>query len=138
VLCYRDPVDRWIDGRVTLLGDAAHPALQYLAQGAGMAMEDSVCLADAVAADPGAIETAFESYRQKRVLRTARVQLMSRFIGEHVYHPAATHAALRNWIIRAKSNDWYDALAWLYAGPDESGAASTVAKKTNVAAGVQP
>ena len=46
VLCDRDPMDKWVDGRVALLGDAAHPMLQYMAQGACMAMEDAVCLAD--------------------------------------------------------------------------------------------
>ena len=118
VLCDREPVDRWVDGRVAVLGDAAHPTLQYLAQGAGMAMEDSVCLADEMAAHPGDVEAALEAYRQQRVLRTARVQLMSRAIGEHIYHPAGTHAALRNTIMRAKSdNDWYNTLAWLYDGP---------------------
>ena len=44
VLCDRDPVERWVDGRVALLGDAAHPMLQYFAQGACMALEDAVCL----------------------------------------------------------------------------------------------
>ena len=118
VLCDREPVDRWVDGRVALLGDAAHPTLQYLAQGACMAMEDSVCLADEMAAHPGQIEAALEAYRQQRVLRTARVVLMSRAVGEHIYHPAGTHAAVRNAIMRAKSdNDWYDILAWLYGGP---------------------
>ena len=46
---------------------------------------------------------------------------MSRAIGEHIYHPAGTHAALRNTIMRAKSdNDWYNTLAWLYDGPGAS------------------
>ena len=45
VLCDREPIKEWSKGRVTLLGDAAHPMLQYLAQGAGMALEDSLCLA---------------------------------------------------------------------------------------------
>jgi len=86
-----------------------------------MAMEDSVCLADEMAAHPGDVEAALEAYRQQRVLRTARVQLMSRAIGEHIYHPAGTHAALRNTIMRAKSNnDWYNTLAWLYDGPGAS------------------
>ncbi|MDE0095639.1 MAG: FAD-dependent monooxygenase, partial [Gammaproteobacteria bacterium] len=44
VLCDRDPIVNWVAGRVTLLGDAAHPMLQYFAQGACMAMEDGVCL----------------------------------------------------------------------------------------------
>ena len=117
VLCDRDPVENWVDGRVAVLGDAAHPTLQYMAQGACMAMEDAVCLSHEFAARPGNPEAALEAYRQQRVLRTARVQLMSRAIGDHVYHPAGAHAALRNQVMRAKSNeDWYDTLAWIYGG----------------------
>jgi salicylate hydroxylase len=118
VLCDRDPVERWVDGRVALLGDAAHPMMQYFAQGACMAMEDGVCLADMVAAHPDRIEDALEAYRQQRVLRTARVQLQSRAIGDHIYHPAGAHAQLRNAMLRAKSAEqFYDGLAWLYGGP---------------------
>jgi 2-polyprenyl-6-methoxyphenol hydroxylase-like FAD-dependent oxidoreductase len=117
VLCDRNPVERWVDGRVALLGDAAHPMLQYFAQGAAMAMEDAVCLAHMVASHPGEVETALERYRQQRLLRTARVQLQSRAIGEHIYHPANAHALLRNATLRAMSPaDIYDNLAWLYGG----------------------
>jgi 2-polyprenyl-6-methoxyphenol hydroxylase-like FAD-dependent oxidoreductase len=49
VLCDRDPNERWVDGRVALLGDAAHPMLQYFAQGACMALEDAVCLSHMLA-----------------------------------------------------------------------------------------
>jgi 3-hydroxybenzoate 6-monooxygenase len=115
VLCDRDPVMTWTDGRVALLGDAAHPMLQYFAQGACMAMEDAVCLSSALGdpgADPGG---ALIRYQDQRRLRTARVQLQSREIGDHIYHPAGAHAALRNKIMRAKSpGDWYDTLGWLY------------------------
>jgi salicylate hydroxylase len=117
VLCDRDPVERWVDGRVALLGDAAHPMLQYFAQGACMAMEDAVCLAYMVEAHPGQVEVALESYRRQRVLRTARVQLQSRAIGEHIYHPAGAHAQLRNAVLQAMSPaEMYDSLAWLYGG----------------------
>lgn len=115
VLCDRDPVENWIDGRVALLGDAAHPTLQYMAQGACMAMEDGVCLAHELAVTPGDQLAALERYRRQRVLRTARIQLQSRAMGDHVLHPDGAHAALRNAIMSAKSdNDWYDSLAWLY------------------------
>ena len=50
VLCDRPPIKKWSKGRITLLGDAAHPMLQYLAQGANMALEDAVCLAEQVEA----------------------------------------------------------------------------------------
>ncbi len=117
VLCDREPVTNWVDGRVALLGDAAHPMLQYFAQGACMAMEDAVCLAHELAAHPDDIEPALEAYRARRVLRTARVQLQSRAIGEHIYHPAGAHALLRNAIMSAKSSQqWYGILGWLYGG----------------------
>jgi salicylate hydroxylase len=117
VLCDREPVESWIDGRVALLGDAAHPMLQYMAQGACMAMEDAVCLAQMAKDFRDDIGAALEAYQSRRLLRTARVQLQSRAIGEHIYHPAGPHAHLRNAIMRAKSSaDWYESLAWLYGG----------------------
>ncbi len=117
VLCDREPVANWVDGRVALLGDAAHPMLQYFAQGACMAMEDAVALAHECAAHPADLAAALAAYQGRRVMRTARVQLQSRAIGEHVYHPGGVHAALRNAVMSAKSSEaWYDTLAWLYGG----------------------
>ncbi len=117
VLCDRDPIEGWVDGRVALLGDAAHPMMQYFAQGACMAMEDAVCLTAQMALHQGRIEPALEAYRARRVLRTARVQLQSRAIGDHIYHPAGAHALLRNAILSAKTpSQHYDDLAWLYGG----------------------
>jgi salicylate hydroxylase len=117
VLCDREPAARWVEGRVALLGDAAHPMLQYMAQGACMAMEDAVALAGAMAAHGGDAAAALPAYAARRVLRTARVQLMSRAVGEHVYHPAGAHAALRNALMAAKSQaEWRETLAWLYGG----------------------
>jgi len=115
VLCDRDPVMTWTDGRVALLGDAAHPMLQYFAQGACMAMEDAVCLAAGFGTPDGDPVGILRAYQDQRCLRTARVQLQSREIGTHIYHPAGAHAALRDEIMRAKTpDDWCDELAWLY------------------------
>ncbi|WP_116132819.1 3-hydroxybenzoate 6-monooxygenase [Tropicimonas sp. IMCC34043] len=125
VLCDRDPVSNWIDGRVALLGDAAHPMLQYFAQGACMAMEDAVALAYEMDRLPNDPEAALQSYQELRRLRTARVQLQSREIGQHVYHAAGAHAELRNAVMRAKSpNDWYDVVDWLYGSTGLEGAVS--------------
>ena len=127
VLCDRDPVQTWVDGRVALLGDAAHPMLQYFAQGACMAMEDAVCLSGEMERTGGDIERALPAYQEKRVVRTARVQLQSRWIGENIYHPAGAHAELRNTIMRAKTPDeWYDAVQWIYGGTGLAGGASAV------------
>jgi 2-polyprenyl-6-methoxyphenol hydroxylase-like FAD-dependent oxidoreductase len=80
-------------------------------------MEDAVCLAQTLADHPGRIETGLEAYRTRRLLRATRVQLMSRAMGEHVYHPEGPHAALRNAIMSAKSQEeWYETLDWLYGG----------------------
>jgi salicylate hydroxylase len=70
-----------------------------------------------LAAEKGDIPKAFEEYRKKRVHRTARVQIQSRLIGDHIYHPAGGHAALRNAVMRAMTaKDYYDSLQWLYGG----------------------
>lgn len=125
VLCDRDPILTWTDGRVALLGDAAHPMLQYFAQGACMAMEDAVALAHCVGLTPDDLPGALVRYQDMRRLRTARVQLQSREIGQHVYHPAGAHAELRNAVMRAKSpGAWYDAIDWLYGSTGLEGAVS--------------
>jgi salicylate hydroxylase len=82
-----------------------------------MAMEDAVCLASMIDSYRDNVEMGLENYRRQRVLRTARVQLQSRWIGEHIYHPSGPHAQLRNAMLRAKSQDeMYDTVAWLYGG----------------------
>ena len=117
VLCDREPADRWVDGRVALLGDAAHPMLQYFAQGACMAMEDGVTLAEFVADQPGDIENALKAYQALRVPHTARVQLGSRSIGQFIYHPAGATAMARDHVLRSWTPDeYYHRLDWLYSG----------------------
>lgn len=73
LLCDREPVKNWTDRRVTLLGDAAHPMLQYLAEGSGQAIEDAVVLREALRAARRDIQKAFRKYQQVRYLRTGRV-----------------------------------------------------------------
>jgi 3-hydroxybenzoate 6-monooxygenase len=114
VLCDREPIAEWVDGRVSLLGDAAHPTMQYLAQGACMALEDAVCLADELASTAD-VPAALAAYRDRRVVRTARIVLQSRAVGDHIYHPAGAHALVRNAILTGKSqSQLHDSLAWLY------------------------
>ena len=117
VLCDREPIKNWSMGCVTLLGDAAHPMLQYFAQGACMAIEDAVCLADKVEAADGDFAAAFLAYQQQRYLRTARVQLMARFLGD-VYHAGGVQRELRNQLLGARTPEKAnEGLAWLYGGP---------------------
>jgi salicylate hydroxylase len=110
----RDPVASWTRGRITLLGDAAHPMLQYLAQGACMAMEDAVTLGEAVKHCDFDLDAAFRLYEKSRVTRTARVVLSAREMGR-IYHAAGVERLVRNslWKDR-KPEQFYDALDWLY------------------------
>jgi 2-polyprenyl-6-methoxyphenol hydroxylase-like FAD-dependent oxidoreductase len=116
VLCDREPIKEWNQGRVTLLGDSAHPMLQYLAQGACMATEDAVCLAEKVGAQPEDLPAAFAAYVQQRYLRTARVQIMARVYGDF-YHARGPAAELRDQMLAGRSPEAsYDGMAWLYGG----------------------
>jgi salicylate hydroxylase len=111
----REPVLRWTHGRATLLGDAAHPMLQYLAQGACMALEDAVTLGEAVRAQNGDLERAFARYERSRVARTARVVLMTREMGR-IYHASGVERLVRNDMFRGRTPQRYsDAVEWLYS-----------------------
>ena len=114
----RNPIATWSFGAVTLLGDAAHPMLQYLAQGACMALEDAVTLAEAVRRHGGAREpdfaAAFQDYQRARVARTARVVLSTREMGR-IYHAHGVERLVRNDLWKGRSAErFYDAVEWLY------------------------
>ena len=114
VLCDREPVKNWTKGRVTLLGDAAHPMLQYLAQGACQATEDAVWLAEKVAEQPDDLPAAFQAYQQQRYLRTGRVQIMARVYGEF-YHARGVAAELRDMMLASRTPEQsFDSVNWLY------------------------
>jgi 3-hydroxybenzoate 6-monooxygenase len=81
----RAPIRNWSRGRMTLLGDSAHAALQSLAQGAGMAIEDAIVIADCIATANGDFPRAFELFRRERLVRTSRVILESRALWP-MYH----------------------------------------------------
>ena len=120
VLHDREPVTNWTRGRATLLGDAAHPTLQYLAQGANMAIEDGVVLAEKVAAAEGDFGRAFLSYQRERMSRTARVVLSSRFFGEYI-HVDGGARELRNELARRRDPDNPWEVDWLYRGIEVDG-----------------
>ena len=110
----REPIDTWTFGRVTLLGDAAHPTTQYMAQGACMAMEDAVTLGEALRVHDNDIAKAFDMYQRARVARTARIVLSSRQMGK-IYHAKGVERMIRNDLWRGRSAErFYDAMEWLY------------------------
>ena len=109
----RDPVDSWTRGRVTLLGDAAHAMLQYLAQGAAQALEDSAYLAFCMATHSDLSE-AFAAYEKERVGRVAQVQIWARRMGE-IVHADGTSALLRDALLLPRADDDFAYFDWLYA-----------------------
>jgi 2-polyprenyl-6-methoxyphenol hydroxylase-like FAD-dependent oxidoreductase len=81
----REPVPQWTFGRATLLGDAAHPTTQYMAQGACMALEDAVTLGEALRVHNQDWDAALDHYQRSRIPRTGRIVLSGREMGR-LYH----------------------------------------------------
>lgn len=114
----RNPTRHWHKGRVLLIGDAAHAPLQSLAQGACMAIEDGLCLAELIHLSGDDFSSAFRQFEALRVTRTARVQFESRAIWDAVLHPGDVARDVRD----ATVSVWDEAhlfkcLSWLYDGP---------------------
>jgi salicylate hydroxylase len=112
----RDPVRHWSKGRVTLLGDAAHPVLQSYAQGACMAMEDAVCLAELMQLCAGDYAQAFQRYQAVRCVRTARLALESRTLWDIYHAEDIAREALWQQLAERSDDDVYQCLAWIYDG----------------------
>jgi salicylate hydroxylase len=110
----REPIGQWTFGRATLLGDAAHPTTQYMAQGACMAMEDAVTLGEALRVNGNDFIKAFALYQRSRVARTARIVLSSREMGR-IYHARDVERLVRNDLWKGRTPErFYDAMEWLY------------------------
>lgn len=110
----REPIGTWSFGRATLLGDAAHPTTQYMAQGACMALEDAVTLGEALRLQGNDWTRAFDLYQRSRVARTARIVLSGREMGR-LYHAEGVERLVRNELWKGRSQArFHDALDWLY------------------------
>lgn len=113
----REPIGQWTFGpgnRTTLLGDAAHPTLQYLAQGACMALEDAVTLGEALRVHDNDFAKAFAHYQRSRVARTARIVLSAREMGR-IFHAQGVERLVRNDLWKGRTPErFYDAMEWLY------------------------
>jgi 3-hydroxybenzoate 6-monooxygenase len=110
----REPIGTWVFGRATILGDAAHPTTQYMAQGACMAMEDAVTLGEALRVNNNDWTKALALYERSRVARTARIVLSGREMGR-LYHAAGVERLIRNSLWKGRTQErFYDAIEWLY------------------------
>jgi len=125
----RRPISTWVDRRFALTGDAAHPMLQYLAQGACQALEDADCLSTLVAKQQASRtatadgtgpssdidwDTALLGYQDLRTARTARVQTTARAWGE-LWHCDGLTRSIRNALLADRSPTDYRHVDWLYA-----------------------
>jgi salicylate hydroxylase len=110
------PLRRWTDGRVALLGDAAHPVLPYLAQGAALAIEDALALAASLKNCGGDPALAFPLYEELRMRRAARVQTQAARFGR-IYHLRGPAALARNFVLsRRRAETVLRNFDWLYGG----------------------
>ena len=110
----REPIGQWTYGRTTLLGDAAHPTTQYMAQGACMALEDAVTLGEALRVCNKDWGKALDLYQHSRITRTARIVLSGREMGR-LYHAKGVERLVRNSLWKGRTPErFYDAMEWLY------------------------
>jgi 3-hydroxybenzoate 6-monooxygenase len=111
-----EPLRRWSEGRMALVGDAAHPVLPYLAQGAALAIEDAVTLAASLKACNGDPLLAFPRYEALRRDRACRVQRQAARNGR-LYHLRGPIALARNFVLRQRRSEALLAdFDWLYSG----------------------
>ena len=120
ILRSREPIAEWTQGPIALLGDAAHLMLQYMAQGAAMAMEDAVALGVACDATPGDFEKAFKRYQEMRVVRASRVHISANSLIGQIFHvPDGVERLVRNQVFMGRKPERsYDALEWVFSAPD--------------------
>ena len=110
----RAPLERWSSGRVTLLGDACHPMLPFMAQGAAQAIEDGAALAACLAGTPD-VEAAFRRYEAVRLPRASKIQSLSAQNKVRFHLPDGPEQEERDRRMATRSTDWsIEAVAWIY------------------------
>lgn len=109
----RNPISNWSEGNITLLGDAAHPMLQYLAQGGVQALEDSLEIAKQLK-ENDTYEEAFKKYQATRIPRSAMVQTTARKWGEIIHAEDPIMIALRNDIMKNHTPKSFERVDFLY------------------------
>jgi 3-hydroxybenzoate 6-monooxygenase len=110
----REPISNWIKGNFALLGDAAHPMLQYLAQGGCQALEDASCLADMLKVHGENFEKAFQAYQEERMPRTEKVQKSARIWGEIIHAEDPATILLRDTLLEKTKAKDFEMIDWLY------------------------
>jgi salicylate hydroxylase len=115
----RPPLERWSAGRVTLLGDACHPMLPFMAQGAAQAIEDGATLAECLRLADG-VAGALQRYERLRLPRASRIQALSSSNKTRYHLPDGSEQQARDAEMATGTTDWStDAVAWIW-GHDAS------------------
>lgn len=130
----REPITDWVDGRIALIGDAAHPMLQYLAQGACQAIEDAGAIQEAARTtvfadpenpDPSQWDAALAAYNEERAPRAGRIQSTARMWGEAWHLDGDVERTVRNMLFEsAGRNGIWEYTDWLYGHRVGTGAAA--------------
>lgn len=108
------PLSRWSERTATLLGDAAHPVLPFLAQGAALALEDANALANALVIRTGKVTEAWQFYEAQRRKRASKLQDASRRNGT-IYHMSGLSRVVRNFLMRhLKAQHLMGRYNWIY------------------------
>ncbi len=112
----RDPLPRWSFGRITLLGDACHPMLPFLGQGAAQAIEDGATLTACLEKHRDDVPAALELYQSLRMPRATRCQTISRNNLTRFHLPDGPEQEARDAKMATGTTDWsYEAIGWLYS-----------------------
>jgi salicylate hydroxylase len=111
----RPPLARWSVGRITLLGDACHPMVPFMAQGAAQAIEDGATLTACLRQLGAEVPSALERYEQLRLPRTSRLQALSTANKTRFHLPDGDAQRERDRQMATEATDWsFDAIAWIY------------------------
>ncbi|RZI92555.1 MAG: hypothetical protein EOO67_08390 [Microbacterium sp.] len=114
----RERAERWVDGRVALIGDAAHAMLQYLAQGGAQSLDDSLAMSQALLAEPDEA-AAFAAYEDRRLDHVGNVQRLARIAGE-LFHIEGIGRQLRNATFQHHDPADYSGLDWMFMPLDKA------------------
>lgn len=114
----RERADNWVDGKVALIGDAAHAMVQYLAQGGAQSLDDSIAMADSLLGADDVTE-AFAQYQDRRVEHAGNIQRLARVAGE-LFHIDGIGRHLRNYSFKDHEPTDYENLDWMFLPLDKA------------------
>nr|QJS40200.1 Salicylate hydroxylase [Streptomyces diastaticus] len=118
-LCDRDPVERWTDHRVALLGTAAHPMLPYAVQGVSQTLEDAAVVGRLLDCEASEVPSRLSRYAAARRARAHRAQQVSRELGRRLFHPSGGPARTRDAMLTSlTTEELHDKVAWLHGFRD--------------------